>query len=269
MKVKEFYQHYADRLAALVDGPEGYDLGEEKRNEAIIELINSLPNEVYSRAGFFSGFDKEAYDRAIMKEIFEGGDPDGLFETVVEDRANDHWEHRNRVMREKLEQATMLLYYAKDLNSDAGRKANQMMKEGADIANRIGLKLSDHRFQVLVSDPVAASHLQRSCQREVDENRDDYVTVDIRLRSNEELGSRVEGKKAVRLDFFGDRSELLKMMAHVISEDIECEVAPGSIERVQAKVPGFIDGESYRVREGNREKVALKEERRATAEFTP
>lgn len=249
----EFYQHYADRLAALIEGPEGYDLGEEKCDEAILALVNSLPEDAYKPSGFLCHFDPVVFDRERMKEVFEKGDPEDLYEDVLKVGAERQWEHRSDECIGLLDRANMLEYYAKDLNSDAMRKAKQLYAEGVPIAKAIGLQVSDHKLSVQVKRPELVQNLKRDCVDHTISNRDDFITVDVRARQD-------RGQRAF-VDLYGSRSELLGMVDYLFDHDIECEVSLDNLVRTEEKVPGYLDGESYHAREVNRRAVSEKVQR--------
>lgn len=103
MKDMKFYQDYADRLAALIEGPLGYGLGEERRNEAIIDLIRILPENPPERvSGFPNRFSTDAFDREKMSRTFRGLDQLNCLESL-EDQAENHWEMRNDQSLQNLE----------------------------------------------------------------------------------------------------------------------------------------------------------------------
>jgi len=242
-----FYQNYVDRLAALIEGPEGYYLGEEKKNKAIIELIDTLPDTDYKPSGISSGFHDFAFTKQIMNWLIEDdvGATTDLRETLNED-AEYHWERRNDLMCHKLEKATMLLHYMEELDGKAMKEVDKLFKEGASIGKAIGLKLSDRKFEVNVTDPNGAHFLKQLCQPEVDQNRDDYVTVDIRIRSNQD---RPASEYPARIEFYGSEEELTKMVSFVASEDTPFRKEIGVIEKSDVRVPGYIDGQSFRSKE--------------------
>lgn len=249
----EFYQHYTDRLAALIEGPEGYDLGEEKRDEALLTLVNSLPETPWKPSGFRCDFDPVVFDREIMKEVFEKGDPEDLYEEVLEPGAQDQWEYRNGQAMDLLDRANMLEFYAKDLNSDAVRKASQFYKEGVPIAKAIGLQVSDHKLSVEVKRPEHAHRLKTDCVHHTIDNRDDFITIDVRMRQDR--------AQKVFVDLYGSRSEILGMVDYLLDHDVECEVSLDNLVRAEERIPGYLDGDSYHSREVNRRAVSEKVQR--------
>lgn len=250
---REFYQHYTDRLAALIEGPEGYDMGEEKQEVALLALVNTLPETPWKPSGFRCNFDPVVFDRDKMKEVFEKGDPENLYEEVLEPGAQDQWEYRNQEAIDLLDRANMLEYYATDLSSDAMKKAKQFYAEGVPIAKAIGLQVSDHKLSVQVKRPELVQNLKRDCVDHTISNRDDFITVDVRARKD-------RAQKAF-VDLYGTRSELLGMVDYLLDHDIECEVSLDSLVKTEEKVPGYLDGESYHTREVNKRSVSEKIQR--------
>lgn len=232
-------------------------MGGEKRNQAVIELIKTLPENGKKRLGFYSDFRPDAFNRETMLEIFAGGDPDDLYEEFIQNGANDHWEKRNNEMVKKIESATMLLHFAKDLKSEAAEKAELLMKEGVEIARAIGIKVSDRKLEVMLTEPNDAYRLKGPCQSEVENNRDDYVTVDFRVRGNTD---RPDTEYGSRLEVYGNEEELMKMAAFLMgeTEGFSCKI--GDIQPSAPRVPGFIDGDSYRKREVIRDEMKTKKD---------
>lgn len=162
----------------------------------------------------------------------------------------------------------MLRYYAKDLKSDAAKKADELFKEGVAIAQKIGLTLSDHKLEILIPDPREGYNLKRAFDMHVSDRINDFVTIDTRLCSNNELDERLRGKDTVRLDVYGSKKELLEVMSFIMEQDIECEIVPGPIQTSDPKVPGYIDGESYRKREVIRQEMSRDDEKKFESGLT-
>jgi hypothetical protein len=139
----------------------------------------------------------------------------------------------------------MLMHFSKDLKNEAMAESESLFKEGVEIAKSIGLQLSDHKLEVLVQDSKTAYLLKKDCQNEIEENADDYLTVDVRLRSNSDRSS---DKDAFRIELYGNETEILNMTSHIIGSHDSEKLKINPIEKCTPRVPGFIDGDSFQRR---------------------
>lgn len=243
------HQEYYDRLAGIFEGPKNAGIDEDVRQKMLQELIAQMPEDNKPLA-VKSSFGSYVLDEEELKFHAYEYNRDERFEGECE----LHWESRNTDMVSKLETGTALLHFAKDLKSEAVKEAEKLLDEGAELAERLGVSLSDHK----VSFRFGSAEQAKRMARNFSDIEEELVTVDIRI-------SPEDPKK---VSFYGSKKEIEELMEDVMNYDFDDPLGTdiSFIEKTKPRVPGYIDGDSYQIRKGNRLSFQQKMSRDAQSE---